>query len=231
MSRTTPTGPNQHMQPQQPWGGYPQEPGGPQFPYGPPPRKKRHWVRNLFLGVVGLIVLIIVIVVATSGSGVSTTPSGQTSSPQASGGAKDSAPAKAAGLGAYFDVKDDSGDTYRVALVKIIDPAQGSDEFTTPSNGMRFVGAVFTIKAISGSPKDEDANNDAALVGSNGQTYNADIDSIQGYTNFSDGQINVAQGDTATGAVTFQVPTGVKVSKIQWSASSGFGSTDQWNAP
>jgi hypothetical protein len=111
---------------------------------------------------------------------------------------------------------------------KIIDPAQGADQFTTPNHGMRFVGVVFTIKAISGSPKDEDANNDAAVVGSNGQTYTSDVNSIAGYTDFSNGQINVAQGDSTKGAVTFQVPTGVKVSKVQWSASSGFGSTSQW---
>lgn len=229
MSRTNPAGPYQQTPPPQPWGSYPQGPGGPQFPYGPPPRKKRHWVRNIFLGFVGLIVLIIVIAVATSGNGVSTKPSGQAATPQASGSA--SAAPKAASVGAYFDVKDESGDTYRVTLDKIIDPAQGADEFSTPDNGTRFVGAVFTIKAISGSPQDEDANNDAALVGSNGQTYNFDIASIAGYTDFSNGQINVAQGDTATGAVTFQVPTGVKVSKVQWSTSSGFGSTVQWNVP
>jgi ABC-type uncharacterized transport system ATPase component len=65
-------------------------------------------------------------------------------------------------------------------------------------------------------------------VGSNGQTYTSDASSIAGYTDFSNGQINVAQGDSTKGAVTFQVPTGVKVSKVQWSASSGFGSTSQW---
>jgi hypothetical protein len=34
------------------------------------------------------------------------------------------------------------------------------------------------------SPKDEDADNDAAIVGSNGQTYTPDLSSIAGYTNF-----------------------------------------------
>jgi hypothetical protein len=49
----------------QPPYGYPQGPGGPQFPPQPPPRKKRHWVRNTFLGIVGLIVLIVIIGAAT----------------------------------------------------------------------------------------------------------------------------------------------------------------------
>jgi hypothetical protein len=126
-------------------------------------------------------------------------------------------------------VQDGSGDTYRVTLVKIIDPAQGADQFSTPDPGKRFVGVVFTIKALRGSPQDEDANGDAVVVGSNGQTYTADFDNIAGYTNFSNGQINVAQGDTTTGAVVFQVPDGVKVTEVQWTTSGGFGSTVQWD--
>ena len=132
-------------------------------------------------------------------------------------------------VGSYFDVQDASGDTYRVTLAKVIDPAQGADEFSTPDNGKRFVGIVFKIKALKGSPQDEDANNDAAIVGSNGQTYSADFDDIAGYTNFDNGTIHVAQGDTETGSVTFQVPDKVKVTEVQWTAGGGFGSTVQWD--
>jgi hypothetical protein len=38
-----------------------------------------------------------------------------------------------------------SGDKMTVTLTKVIDPAQGADQFTTPGNGNRFVGAIFTI--------------------------------------------------------------------------------------
>ena len=214
-------------------GGWPAQPyGAPQYqPPPPPPPKKRHWVRNTFLAIAALFVVIIVIAVATSHGGVSTTPSGNTAAakPSASPGASRAAPTVAS-IGSYFDVKDGSGDTYRVTLAKVIDPAQGADQFTTPDNGNRFVGAVFTIAAISGSPQNEDANSDAVLVGSNGQSYTADFSDIAGYTNFNDGQISVAQGATATGAVTFQVPEGVKVAKVQWQPS-GFGSAVQWNVP
>lgn len=217
---------------QPPYGGYSQGPHGPQYPYNPPPQKrKRHLVRNIFLGIFGLVVAIIVISVATSGgTGVSTTPSGgsSTQTQDSTGTTNAAAPA---GLGSYFNVKDGSGDTYRVTLAKIIDRAQGADQFTTPDHGNRFVGVVFTITALSGSPQDEDANNDAAVIGSNGQIYTPDISSITGYTNFTNGQINVAQGEKVKGAVTFQLPIGVKVTRVQWSAASGFGSTVQWNVP
>ena len=132
-------------------------------------------------------------------------------------------------VGSQFDLKDGSGDTYRVTLVKVIDPARGAGQFSSPDSGKRFVGLVFKIKALTGSPQNEDANTDAVLVGGNGQNYSADFDGIAGYTNFDSGTIHVSQGDTVTGSVTFQVPVGVTVSKVQWSALSGFGSTVEWN--
>jgi hypothetical protein len=177
------------------------------------------------------VAVIVIAIVASSGNGTSTTPSG-TGATAGSGTGKASSPASpsqaAAGVGSYFDVKDSSGHTYRVALDKVIDPAQGADEFTSPDADMRFVGTVFTITALNGSPSDEDANINAVIVGSDGQTYTADFDAIAGYTNFNDGAIQAAQGEKTTGAVTFQVPTGVKVAKVQWTAG-GFGNTVQWN--
>ena len=118
-----------------------------------------------------------------------------------------------------------------MTLVKVIDPAKGVDQFSSPDRGKRFVGLIFTVKALTGSPQNEDANNDAVVVGGNGQTYSADFDGIAGYTNFDGGAIHVAQGDTVTGSVTFQVPNGVAVSKVQWTALSGFGTTVEWNLP
>jgi hypothetical protein len=128
-------------------------------------------------------------------------------------------------------VTDQNGNKMSVALTRVIDPAQGADQFTTPDNGNRFVGAVFTIIGISGTFSD-DANNDATLIGSNGQTYTADFDSIAGYTNFNNGVYNVSAGENSVGAVTFQLPLTVKVTKIEWSANGGFGGAPaEWLVP
>jgi hypothetical protein len=154
----------------------------------------------------------------------STTPSGAL----ASGGPASAQPAPLGRLGASFDVKDGSGNTYQITLAKVIDPAKGANQFSSPDGGKRFVGLVFRINSLSWIPQNEDANNDAALIGGNGQTYSADLNSIAGYTNFDTGLIHVAQGDTVTGAVAFQVPDGVTISKVQWDTLSGFGSTVEW---
>jgi hypothetical protein len=115
-----------------------------------------------------------------------------------------------------------------VTLVKVIDPAQSSNPYITPDRGTRFVAAVFAVKALTGSPQDEDADDDAALTGSNGQSYSATFAAISGYTNFDNGVLHVAQGQTVTGAVTFELPDAVKVQNVQWTTSAGFGSTAQW---
>jgi hypothetical protein len=121
-----------------------------------------------------------------------------------------------------FEVSDGSGDKMSVRLVKVIDPAQGADEFTTPDHGKRFVGAVFVLRGITGHFSD-DADNDALIIGTNGQTYDADFDDIAGYTNFNGGEFNVRTGERSKGAVTFQLPLHVRVAKVEWDASSGFG--------
>jgi len=116
----------------------------------------------------------------------------------------------------------------RVTLVKLIDPAPGSDQFSTPDAGTRFVAAEFDIVAV-GSVSD-DANNDAAIVGSDKRTYQPDdFDSIAGCTNFNFGQVTLAAGGSSTGCVTFQVPAGVIPKAVT------FGTEDatigEWQVP
>jgi len=116
-----------------------------------------------------------------------------------------------------------------VTLVRVVDPATGADQLSSPESGKRFVGLVFSVKAVTGSAQDEDANTDAVASGGNGQTYSADFQALAGYTNFDHGAIHVAQGETVTGSFTFQVPNGVQVSNVRWTTLSGFGSMVEWN--
>jgi hypothetical protein len=164
--------------------------------------------------------------ITTNHNAVSTTPF-----PSVSGVPATGTQAPPGNIGSSFDLKDGSGNVYRVTLVKVIDPARPANQFNSADSGKRLVGAIFAIKAVTGSPQDEDANNDAVLVGGNGQHDEAGFYAIVGYANFDSGAIHVAQGDTVTGSVTFQVPDGVTVSKVQWNSLSGFGPTVEWNLP
>jgi hypothetical protein len=211
-------------------------------PETPPERRNRHTVRNI-LGGVGILAIAGLVVSALYSNGTGA-PAGSRTSPSAapaaatpssltvqaaaaasSEAAEDAVPGK---VGSGFSVQDGSGDTYQVTLLKVIDPSKGADSFITPQPGNRFVGVVFRITALAGSPQGEDANNDATILGSDGQVYNADFDGIAGYSNFEVGVIHVAQGGTVVGAVTFQVPQFVTVVAIRWTANGGDGSTVQW---
>jgi len=131
-------------------------------------------------------------------------------------------------IGTTFELRDGSGDVYQVKLTKVIDPATGDSQEAVPAVGKRFVGLVFRVTALTSTPKDEDANNNAVVIGSNGQNYSASFDGIAGYTNFNHGVIQASTGQTVTGAVTFQMPNGVQVSTVRWTALSGYGSTVEW---
>lgn len=208
--------------------------------YGPPqtPKKPHHWYRprNVFLACVAFIVLIIVIAVVTSGGNTVTTNTPQAGSaqpaatqPAYSPSASPTPTTLADGtVGSSFTATDQNNNKYDITLVKVIDPAQSSDQYTTPDNGTHFVAAVFTIKGVSGTASD-DANNDATVVGSDSQDYDSGYATTSGYTNFNNGDWTVAPGHSVTGEVTFQVPNEVKVSSIQWTLDSGFGKTATWD--
>ncbi len=215
----------------------------PTDPESPPERRNRHTVRNV-LGGIGILAIagLVVSALSSNGTGASagsrTSPSAAPASATASAvavqaaaaassaaAAADAVPGK---VGSAFSIQDGSGDTYQVTLLKVIDPAKSADPFMTPQPGSRIVGVVFRITALAGSPQGEDANNDATILGSDGQAYTAGFDGIAGYSNFEVGVIHVAQGGTVVGAVTFQVPQFVTIVAIRWTADGGDGSTVQW---
>lgn len=198
------------------------------YGYGPrPPRsRRRHQVRGALITLGLLIAFGVVVGQVTGHHG---TGSATSAGPSVSVGLFTPSQAPPGPVGSHFNLRDGNGNTYQVTLVKVIDPATGAGQFGTPDSGKRFVGAVFRVKAVKGSPQNEDANDDAVLVGGNGKNYSADFSAIAGYTNFDNGEIRVSQGGTVTGAVTFQVPNGVSVSKVQWGALSGFGAIVEWD--
>jgi hypothetical protein len=206
-----------------PQGGDPQGPGG---PGSTPPPQRRHRVRNTVLGVLGVLVIVIVIMVAASGGG------GGSAAPSASGTPRvhGSLPAHpATGVGTSFPAKTGSGGTYRVRLDLILDPAQPAGRPATRQHGVRLIGVVLTVKAVRGALQGVNAHREVAVVGSNGRTYRPVATPIAGYAGFRHGRIGVAQGGSATGAVTFRLPAGVTVSRVSWAA--GAGATLRWPVP
>ena len=203
------------------------------YTYGYGPRPPRFRIRRpRFLGAIITLGLIIVIGAVVGKISRSHETVSVSVTPFPSGTSASAGPQEPPGrIGSSFDLKDGSGSVYQVTLTEVIDPATGASQFTVSADGKRFVGLIFRVKALTGSPQNEDANNDAVIIGGNGQAYSADFDGIAGHTNFDHGTIHVAQGEAVTGSVTFQVPNGVTVSTVKWTALSGFGATAEWIVP
>jgi hypothetical protein len=159
---------------------------------------------------------------------ISTTPAD--TQPAATGAAAASAaPAKAAGLGDTVAIEGFNGEHIALTLVKVVTDAKGADEFTSPSAGKHFfavqVRIVNTSKSVvySDSPDNGMVAKDGA-----GQQFQTDVASITAGPGF--GSVKLAPGDTALGYEVFQVPTGDKVTKVQYTIDSGMGSgTAQWS--
>lgn len=187
--------------------------------------------------ILGLAAAAIAVLATTAGScgssaSVSNKPVNNAPAATSSGGSSATTAAPSvAHVGSAISLTDDKGNKANITLAQVIDPAQGADQFTTPDNGKRFVGLKFVIAATSGTVSD-DANSDATIIGSDGQTYQADFSGITGCTNFDSGTFTVAAGTSSTGCVVFQVPTGVTVSKVRFDINGGFGSTvAEWLNP
>jgi hypothetical protein len=174
-----------------------------------------------------IIVIAVAFVAALFVAGCGTVSPTASVNPPKSGSQAKSTPTPPAGpqqIGGTFQVTDSQGNVYTVQLTQVIDPAQGADEFTVPDNGDRFVGAMFTLTGVSGTVND-DANNDATIIGSNGQVYQEYIGSLSEGTNFDGGDFNLTPGTSLKGLVAFELPNGVSVSTVHWTADSGFDST------
>ncbi|SEK24720.1 DUF4352 domain-containing protein [Streptacidiphilus jiangxiensis] len=163
----------------------------------------------------------------TTGSSVSTDAKPTTSSAKAAAGGQSSS--KTAKVGDTISLKgmDTSAD---LTVVKIVDNPAGADDFTTPDSGKRFVAVQFRIKITGSKAYSDSPSNGAKLVDSQGQSYDADVASdTKAGTSFP-AVVNLAPGATGLGFITFQVPSGVKITQIQFGLDSGMADqTGQWN--
>jgi len=188
----------------------------------------RHKVMSV-LG--GLIILIIIIVIANAGNkpNVITTSTSANSSSATSKSSTTSSSSKAH-VGATENIGGSKG--YAVTLQQVIDPAAGSDQYTTPDAGKRFVAVEMKIVNNGTAAVNDDANNDVTIIGSNNQTYTDDYNNVSECTDFNNGSFTLSAGESTTGCVNFQIPDGVTVSKVQLTPSSGFsGNTGEWLVP
>jgi hypothetical protein len=149
------------------------------------------------------------------------------------GGSGDGAghkPRKTAGpIRTVFQIRTVQGSSMTVQLVRLLDPARPRSFLDDPGPGKHLVAAVFTVRGLRGATND-DAYNDAVLLGSDGKRYQWSFADLAGHhPSFTNGVFRLRPGIGATGTVTAVLPNGVRVVRVRWTASSGFGQAVTWH--
>jgi hypothetical protein len=118
-----------------------------------------------------------------------------------------------------------------VTVVKVVDPAAGKDEFSSPDSGKRLVAVQFRLKNVGAQVFDDAPDNDAKVKDTQGQQFDPSFSETSAGPGFG-GSVTLTPGDTALGFITFEVPATSKVTKIQFTLNSGFANNaGQWNVP
>lgn len=126
-----------------------------------------------------------------------------------------------------YEADDSTVAKFDVWVTAVVDPASPDNSFDAAPSGQRIVGVVLQIKGVSGSYSD-DVNSAVTLVGNNGQTYQPSFGGMAGYTNYNSGSVTAIVGANLIGAVTFDVPNGVKIALVNYSPNDGMGATATW---
>ncbi|MCX5213401.1 DUF4352 domain-containing protein [Kitasatospora sp. NBC_00240] len=122
-----------------------------------------------------------------------------------------------------------SGSRMAVTVTQVVDPAAPNDQFSTPRAGNRLVSVQFRLHNIGTAVYSDAPSNGAQVIDGQGQGFNADIFvTTQAGPPFP-ATVNVAPGDTALGFISFQLPAGSTLAKVQFTLDSGLAdATGQW---
>jgi hypothetical protein len=131
------------------------------------------------------------------------------------------APVTTGPLGTTFVVTstDETGNpvSYRVTLVKVDQRAALGPYETTQNPADHMAAARFTITGVTGQSSD-DADSDANAIGTDTTEYQASFTEIADGPNFNSGEFEAGPGQTVSGWVPFEIPSGQRVASVQWSA-------------
>lgn len=122
------------------------------------------------------------------------------------------------------------GSTVAVTLEGIVSPAtvtSGKDDPTATYIAARLKIANQGTTAVNGN-----ANTNVSVFGSDGRSYEPDLNNVSECTNFDSGMFDLDAGESATGCVVFALPPGVSPAKVKYAPSSGFADDfGEWQLP
>ena len=141
-------------------------------------------------------------------------------------------PANVAHVGATIVLGGNTaGEKLSVQLVKVVDPATADPStYSSPDAGTHYVAVQFRLTDTGTVAFSDTPSNGAAVVDTVGQIFKSTFGDTTAGPSFP-GSVNVIQGGSALGFITFQVPNTSTVAKVQYTTDSGFGQTGEWLVP
>ncbi|MER7707030.1 DUF4352 domain-containing protein [Kitasatospora sp. NPDC097605] len=122
----------------------------------------------------------------------------------------------------------EKGNTADVTALKVVDPAESTNEYLTAAAGKHYVAVQFQIKATGSKAYSEMPSSSAKVIDDQGQAYGPTFADTKAGPSFQT-PTNIAAGDTGKGFVVFEVPNGTKLDKVQFSLDNGFADqVGQW---
>lgn len=157
-------------------------------------------------------------------SSVSTTPAPSPSKPPAS------ASGHTAGVGDTIDLSDSATSrNIAVTVVKVVDPDSPANQVETPPAGNRFESIQYRIVNTGSGTYQDDPLADISATDGAGQSMQQDIVTATGAGPQLPSDVNLTPGATALGYVTFDVPTGDRITQTQYALNTGLSSAvGQW---
>ncbi|MFF3599188.1 DUF4352 domain-containing protein [Kitasatospora indigofera] len=166
-----------------------------------------------------------------SGSAAATGPGASASagSPSGSSGGSGGTAARAR-VGDTLELPGSaSGARMAVTVTQVVDPAAPGNELSTPRAGNRLVSVRFSLHNVGTAVYSDTPSNGAQVIDGQGQGFNADIFVTTQAGPAFPTNVNIAPGETALGFVSFQLPAGSTLAKVQFTLDSGFAdATGQW---
>lgn len=133
-------------------------------------------------------------------------------------------------VGTTVAVTDPSGNREGVTLVRVVDPATpGQVNTITPGN--QYVGVELKVANTGTTTFEPNPDNATTVLDAAGHQYQVDIGNLSDCPAF-DNLARLTPGDTIDGCVTFQVPSGTSIAKVQFSPLTAESSqTAEWLVP
>jgi hypothetical protein len=126
----------------------------------------------------------------------------------------------------------ETGESVDVTAVKVIDHALGADaDSNVPPAGKHYFAVQFRIKNTGTKPYEDAPANGAKVVDNFGEVVEASAGDETTAGPSLPTPTTVPPGGVALGLLTFEVPNGTTIAKVQFGMDSGFGETTQWQIP